>query len=61
LVRAEEPILWPEASWERFGQVPNVTFAEGLVIRDNAWYLYYWTLDNQKRPISNEPVDACLD
>lgn len=45
LARAEEPILEPEASWERFGQVPDVTFAEGLAIQDNIWYLYYGAAD----------------
>ena len=45
LARAEKPILEPEASWERFGQVPNVTFAEGLVIKGDIWYLYYGAAD----------------
>ncbi len=45
LAWAEEPILEPETSWERFGQVPNVTFAEGLVVRNNTWYLYYGAAD----------------
>lgn len=47
LQRAEQPILSPEASWEKEGQVPNVTFAEGLVIRDNTWYLYYGAADTR--------------
>jgi len=45
LARAVEPILEPETSWEKFGQVPNVTFAEGLVTKDDTWYLYYGAAD----------------
>jgi len=45
LARAEEPILRPETPWERFGQVPNVVFAEGLVEINGKWYLYYGASD----------------
>lgn len=41
LARTEKPILRVETPYERGGTVPNVVFAEGLVIRDGVWYLYY--------------------
>lgn len=45
LKRSETPILSLSENWERFGQVPNVIFAEGLVQYKNVWYLYYGAAD----------------
>ncbi|MCK4595318.1 hypothetical protein KAT73_00935, partial [candidate division WOR-3 bacterium] len=47
LARAEEPILVPEKDWERFGQVDNVVFSEGLVNYNDIWYLYYGGADTR--------------
>ncbi|MCK4256300.1 T9SS type A sorting domain-containing protein [candidate division WOR-3 bacterium] len=47
LTRAEEPILVPEKDWERFGQVDNVVFSEGLVNYNDIWYLYYGGADTR--------------
>ncbi len=45
IARAEKPILTPKTYWERFGQVRNVVFAEGLVYFKGKWYLYYGAAD----------------
>ncbi len=45
IARAEEPILTPETYWEKFGQVRNVVFAEGLVYFNGKWFLYYGAAD----------------
>lgn len=31
--------------WEKYGQVPNVIFAEGMVKYKSKWYLYYGCAD----------------
>ena len=41
LARSETPILKVEAPYEQEGTVPNVVFAEGLVVREGLWRLYY--------------------
>jgi len=45
LKRANEPILKVTEDWEKFGQVYNVVFAEGLVKYEDTWYLYYGAAD----------------
>jgi len=45
IARAEKPILTPETYWEKFGQVRNVVFAEGLVYFNGKWFLYYGAAD----------------
>lgn len=45
MARADQPILEPTESWEKYGQVYNVTFAEGLVKKGDTWYLYYGAAD----------------
>ena len=45
IARAEKPILTPQTHWERFGQVRNVVFAEGLVNFNGKWFLYYGAAD----------------
>ena len=43
--RLNKPFLQPTKSWEKYGQVPNVVFAEGLVVMKNKWILYYGAAD----------------
>ena len=43
--RSPEPILVPEADFERAGFVPNVVFPTGLVDRDETLLLYYGAAD----------------
>jgi predicted GH43/DUF377 family glycosyl hydrolase len=45
LARAEEPFLYPQADWQRVGQVPNVVFTEGMVKRGSDWWIYYGGAD----------------
>lgn len=45
LAISEEPILVPEADFERNGFVPNVVFPTGLVVRGERVLLYYGTAD----------------
>lgn len=45
MARADQPILEPTESWEKYGQVYNVTLAEGLVKKGDTWYLYYGAAD----------------
>jgi predicted GH43/DUF377 family glycosyl hydrolase len=41
LYRSEQPIFAPAMEWEKFGQVPNVVFVEGMV-RSGDRYLFYY-------------------
>jgi predicted GH43/DUF377 family glycosyl hydrolase len=45
IARSPYPILEPEAEYERVGDVPNVVFPEGAVIRDGMLYVYYGGAD----------------
>jgi predicted GH43/DUF377 family glycosyl hydrolase len=45
IARSETPILSLSESWERYGQVPNVIFVEGMVQYKNTWFLYYGAAD----------------
>ncbi len=45
LYRLDKPFLQPTKSWEKYGQTPNVVFAEGLVTLKNEWILYYGAAD----------------
>lgn len=45
LSRSQEPILKISQDWERYGQVPNVIFAEGLIYFKEKWILYYGAAD----------------
>ncbi|QES87135.1 glycoside hydrolase family 130 protein [Rhizosphaericola mali] len=48
LERLNTPFLIPEASFEKSGQYPAGTvFIEGLVFRNNKWYLYYGCADSR--------------
>jgi predicted GH43/DUF377 family glycosyl hydrolase len=43
--RTDEPIFAPEKEWEKFGQVPNVVFVEGMVKRADKFLFYYGGAD----------------
>jgi predicted GH43/DUF377 family glycosyl hydrolase len=45
LWRADQPIFSPEKEWEKFGQVPNVVFVEGMVKRGDRYLFYYGGAD----------------
>lgn len=45
LARSDAPIFEPSTEWEKVGQVPNVVFAEGLVIEPRRWLVYYGAAD----------------
>ena len=45
LARSGTPIFGPEKEWEKVGQVPNVTFVEGLVRETGRWLFYYGGAD----------------
>ncbi len=45
IARAEKPMFHPVEVWERVGQVPNVVFVEGLVLRGKRWLFYYGGAD----------------
>jgi predicted GH43/DUF377 family glycosyl hydrolase len=45
LYRSDEPIFFPDLPWEKSGQVPNVTFFEGLVLKDGLYFFYYGAAD----------------
>jgi predicted GH43/DUF377 family glycosyl hydrolase len=45
IARSNEPIFGPEKDWEKVGQVPNVTFVEGLVREKHRWLFYYGGAD----------------
>lgn len=41
LWRSDEPVFSPEREWEKVGQVPNVVFAEGMVLWRDQYLFYY--------------------
>ncbi|MCL5033341.1 MAG: glycoside hydrolase family 130 protein [Thermotogae bacterium] len=43
--RLDKPFLEPIQSWEKYGQTPNVVFAEGLIKLKNEWLLYFGAAD----------------
>lgn len=45
IARASEPFLNVTESWEVYGQVGDVVFTEGLVVKDGKAYLYYGGAD----------------
>jgi predicted GH43/DUF377 family glycosyl hydrolase len=42
LWRSEKPLFTPEKDWEKAGQVPNVVFVEGMVVKEARRYLFYY-------------------
>jgi predicted GH43/DUF377 family glycosyl hydrolase len=47
IARPAEPFLRPETPDEQRGQVDNVCFAEGLVVHDGKWRLYFGMADSR--------------
>jgi len=45
IARTPEPILEPEEEYEIEGDVPNVVFPQGAVVRDGILYVYYGGAD----------------
>lgn len=45
LWRSEDPVFFPEKAWEKFGQVPNVVFVEGMAKHEGRYLLYYGAAD----------------
>ena len=45
IARSPYPILEPEEEYEMIGDVPNVVFPEGAVVRDGTLYVYYGGAD----------------
>ncbi|HVZ17535.1 MAG TPA: glycoside hydrolase family 130 protein [Terriglobales bacterium] len=45
LARSDHPIFSPSKDWEKAGQVPNVTFVEGLIREGGRWLFYYGGAD----------------
>jgi len=45
IARSPHPILEPEEEYEKAGDVPNVVFPEGAVVRDRTLYVYYGGAD----------------
>jgi predicted GH43/DUF377 family glycosyl hydrolase len=39
--RNDQPVFTPEKEWEITGQVPNVVFVEGAVVRHERYFFYY--------------------
>ena len=46
LGRSYYPLFEPEVSYELIGQVPNVVFPEGNIVRDGEFYIYYGGADS---------------
>jgi len=46
LYRSKDPILAPQADYERFGKVPNVVFSCGDALVDNRLFVYYGGADS---------------
>ncbi|MBK1881209.1 hypothetical protein JIN85_02215 [Luteolibacter pohnpeiensis] len=45
--RMDKPFFQPELDWEKSGQYSaGTTFAEGLVLKDERWFLYYGCADS---------------
>jgi predicted GH43/DUF377 family glycosyl hydrolase len=43
--RSDRPVFFPEETWEKIGQVPNVVFVEGMARRGNRYLFYYGAAD----------------
>ncbi len=59
LARLPEPLLEPEAPYEREGDVPNVVFPTGAVVRDGTVYLYYGAGD-KVCALATAPLEAIV-
>lgn len=60
VARTSDPILEPEADFERTGVVPDVVFPEGAIIRGNELTVYYGGGDTVCC-VARAPLDEFLD
>ena len=44
--RTDKPLLTPQATYERTGQVPDIVFPEGALIEKDKFRIYYGATDN---------------
>ncbi len=45
IARTLNPVMEPETTWEREGDVPNVVFPQGTVVMDGTLHVYYGAAD----------------
>lgn len=45
IARSDSPIFEPETEWEKVGEVNNVVFPCGIVLKDGVFYIYYGGAD----------------
>lgn len=45
IAKTRKPVLVPEEYYEKYGEVPNVVFPSGALIKDDTIYLYYGASD----------------
>jgi predicted GH43/DUF377 family glycosyl hydrolase len=61
LARTREPLMEPEAYYERFGlYIPNVIFPTGNVVVDGTVYLYYGVCDTAIA-LATAPLEALVE
>jgi len=61
LARTREPLMEPEAYYERFGlYIPNVIFPTASVVVDSTVYLYYGVCDTAIA-LATAPLDALVE
>jgi predicted GH43/DUF377 family glycosyl hydrolase len=60
VARTRTPILEPETDFEQNGQVPNVVFPDGAVVRDGELLTYYGGAD-RVCCVASSPLDEFLD
>jgi predicted GH43/DUF377 family glycosyl hydrolase len=46
IAQTAEPVIVPEADFERDGFVPNVVFPTGIIERDDTYLIYYGAADS---------------
>jgi predicted GH43/DUF377 family glycosyl hydrolase len=60
IARAPHPILEPETEYEKVGDVPNVVFPQGALVRDGQLYIYYGAAD-KVCCLATARLDALVD
>jgi predicted GH43/DUF377 family glycosyl hydrolase len=60
IARAPSPILEPEMEYERVGDVNNVVFPQGAVVRNGTLYVYYGAAD-KVCCLATAPLDDLVD
>jgi predicted GH43/DUF377 family glycosyl hydrolase len=60
IARTREPILEPEAEFERLGVVPDVVFPNGAVVREGELFVYYGGAD-RVCCVASVPMDEFLE